>query len=130
MPAGALILPAYHRLLKLAVLAALAVWPAAARAQEPPDAAQVQRGQRVFMYCSACHSLQPGQGDKIGPVLAGVVGAHAASRGDYDYSQALRQSGVVWTEENLEPGTKMAFIGLPKPEDRAAVIAYLQAAGH
>ena len=92
------------------------------------------------MYCSACHSLQPGQGDKIGPVLAGVVGAHAASRGDYDYSQALRQSGVVWTEENLEkwltkpgglvPGTKMAFIGLPKPEDRAAVIAYLQAAGH
>jgi cytochrome c len=114
--------------------------PAAASAQEPPDPALVQRGQRVFLYCAACHNLQPGQSAKVGPILSGVVGAHAASRSDYEYSPALKQSGLVWTEENLEkwltkpgdlvPGTKMAFIGLAKPEDRAAVIAYLQITTH
>jgi cytochrome c len=123
----------------LALIGALLV-PAAASAEEPAPAAQLQRGQRLFLYCAACHTLQAGQPNKVGPNLAGVVGAAAGTRGTYPYSEALRKSGIVWTDESLNawltqpahlvPGTKMAFVGLPNEADRKAVIAYLHASAH
>jgi cytochrome c len=97
--------------------------------------ANVEDGKNVARKCQACHSLEPGGPTKIGPNLAGVVGADIASK-DYPYSDALKGKEGNWTYENLNafltsprewaPGTKMTFPGLKKPEERAAVIAYLR----
>lgn len=95
-------------------------------------------GGQVFAQCKACHVIEAGQ-NRLGPSLHGVIGHPAGSVAGYSYSQANKKSGIVWTEaklfEYLErpqktiPGTKMAFAGLQKPQDRADVIAYLKANG-
>jgi nitrite reductase (NO-forming) len=100
-------------------------------------AQDVTAGERVFRKCVACHSLEPGA-NKVGPSLAGVLGRTAGTSPDFRYSEALKQSGLIWNEQTLDnfladpskavPGTKMIFTGLKKPEDRAAIIAYLAAA--
>jgi nitrite reductase (NO-forming) len=94
-------------------------------------------GEKVFRKCQACHSIDAGA-NKVGPSLAGVVGRKAGALPDYLYSSALQQSEVVWDEASLDaflaapskfvPGTKMTFVGLKQAEDRASVIAYMQAA--
>lgn len=93
------------------------------------------RGEVVFKKCSVCHSIKEGE-NRIGPSLFGVVNRPAGSIPHYSYSTANKTSGIVWTEQKLfaylehpqqvVPGTKMSFPGLPKPEDRADVIAYLK----
>lgn len=91
-------------------------------------------GEAVFKKCGACHKVDGTDG--VGPHLNGVVGRGKASIPGFGYSEAiLAMSADSWTPENLNgflenpkqymPGTKMAFAGLPKPEDRANVIAYL-----
>lgn len=97
--------------------------------------ASAGKGERVFKKCAACHSANAADGNKTGPNLHGVVGADIAHRGDYAYSGALATHGGTWTFEALNaylenpndyiPGNKMSFAGLRKPEDRAAVIVYL-----
>jgi cytochrome c len=97
--------------------------------------ANPEDGKNIARKCQACHSLEPGGPTKVGPNLAGVVGADIASK-DYPYSDALKGKEGNWTYENLNafltsprewaPGTKMTFPGLKKPEERAAVIAYLR----
>jgi len=88
----------------------------------------------VFNKCASCHKLTGSNG--VGPYLNGVVGRNHGSVADYTYSEAMAaKSAEPWTPEALFaflenpkkaiPGTKMAFAGLPKPEDRANVIAYL-----
>jgi nitrite reductase (NO-forming) len=99
---------------------------------------QVAAGEKVFHKCQACHSNQAGV-NKVGPSLAGVVGRKAASLAGYNYSSPMQQANIVWDEAALDrflsgpakflPGTKMTFAGLKQAEDRAAVIAYLEAAG-
>src|SRR5262245_10216417 len=99
---------------------------------------QTSAGEKVFHKCQACHSLQAGV-NKLGPSLAGVVGRKAGSLAGYNYSSAMKDSTIVWDASTLDaflagpakavPGTKMAFVGLKQAEDRAAVIAYLKAAG-
>lgn len=97
--------------------------------------ADVADGAKVFRKCSACHKLEKGA-NATGPYLYGVVGrAVDAAEGFGSYSGALEQVAEVWTPENLNgflenpkgyaPGTSMGFNGLPKVEDRANVIAYL-----
>lgn len=99
-----------------------------ARADEP--------GEAVFKKnCSVCHSTEAGK-NKIGPSLAGVVGRKAGSAPNYNYSDANKNSGVTWDEATLEkylvdprkfiPGTKMVFVGLKNPDDRKAVISFLE----
>lgn len=98
-----------------------------------PDAAH---GKQVFLQCKTCHSYEPGK-NMIGPSLAGVVGRKAGSEAGYSYSAANKDSGITWTPEKLfqylekpqrvVPGTKMAFAGLSKAQDRADVIEYLKA---
>ncbi len=98
-------------------------------------AADPEQGKQIARKCLACHGFEPGGPNKIGPNLAGLVGADIASK-DYAYSDALKSKEGVWTHENLDafmaspkgwaPGTKMTFPGLKKPEERAAVIAYLR----
>lgn len=75
------------------------------------------------------------QANSVGPKHCGVVGRKAASVADYDYSPAMKDSGITWTPENLDrflaapakavPGNFMPFAGIAKPQDRADVIAYL-----
>jgi cytochrome c len=88
----------------------------------------------AFATCAACHSVSPGR-HGAGPSLAGIWGRKAGSQDGYAYSPALRGSGIVWDAQTLDrwlqgpmqmvPGTRMV-VGLPNPEARQAVIAYIQ----
>ncbi len=91
-------------------------------------------GEKVFGKCKACHKLDGSNG--TGPHLDGVVDRQKAAVEGFAYSEAIKaMSADHWTPENLYhflaspktymPGTKMAFAGLPKGEDRANLIAYL-----
>lgn len=101
----------------------------AARAQ---DAAA---GEKDFAVCRACHQIGPGAKIAVGPVLNGVVGRKAGTFAGYSYSPANKDSGIVWTPEELDkyltnpqavvPHTKMIFPGLKDAQKRQNVIAYL-----
>jgi cytochrome c len=96
------------------------------------------KGEVIFHRCQVCHSIKAGE-NKIGPSLHGVIGRTAGTVEGFNYSEANKKSGIVWTQQKVfiylknpqatVPGTKMSFPGLPKPEDRADVIAYLTEAG-
>jgi len=99
--------------------------------------ADIGKGEKVFKKCKACHGVEEGD-HKTGPSLWGVVGHDiGAAPGFTSYSGSLPASGV-WDADSLNafleaprkwaPGTSMGFAGLKKPEDRAAVIAYLNEA--
>ena len=94
-----------------------------------------EEGEKIFKKCAACHSISKGGGNKIGPALWGVIGRKAGAVADYKYSKALTSHGKNWTFDEMNgflikpkewiKGTKMAFAGLKKPEERAAVILYM-----
>ena len=95
----------------------------------------IAHGEKVFKKCSACHSIEAGGGNKIGPALYNVVGRKIAAVEDYKYSKALVEYERNWSFEELNgflikpqkwiKGTKMAYAGLRKEKDRASVILYL-----
>ena len=95
----------------------------------------VAHGEKVFKKCSACHSIEAGGGNRIGPALYNVVGRKIAAVTDYKYSKALVEYKKNWSFEELNgflikpqkwiKGTKMAYAGLRKEKDRASVILYL-----
>lgn len=121
-----------NKILSLAVCGL--VWLAAAPVSAGGDA---EAGKKVFNKCKACHALEAGK-KKIGPSLHGIIGSTAGSSEGFKYSDAMKSSGVVWTDENLDaylaqpkefmPGNKMVFVGLKKEAERADVIAYLKEA--
>ncbi len=88
-------------------------------------------GKALYQACSGCHSLDE---NDVGPKHRGVVGRHAGVVPGYNYSPALKTSGLVWTPANLDrwltnpqalvPGARM-FFSLRDPQSRADVIAYL-----
>lgn len=97
-------------------------------------------GEEVFKAkCATCHSLTPGL-STIAPDLHGVVGRKAASLDNFKYSDALEQSGIVWTPEKLDEWiksphmvaaeTEMSFAGLSDPQERAAVVEFLKGFGN
>ena len=95
----------------------------------------VNNGEKIFKKCAACHSIVKGGANKIGPALYNVVGRKVGAVSDYKYSKALSGYGKEWTFEELNgylikpakwiKGTKMAFAGLRKEQDRASAIKYL-----
>jgi cytochrome c len=119
--------------MKSAILtaAALGALAFAAPARADGDAAA---GKTVFAKCAICHTIDPAK-KGIGPTLFGVVGRKSATVEGFAYSEAMKKADKTWDEATLDtyltnpktlvPGTKMVFPGLPKPEDRANVIAYL-----
>ena len=111
--------------------ALLAVSAAAGMAQD------AEKGASVFKkYCSPCHRIGPGAQNLVGPELNGLDGRHSGSAAGYNYSDANKNSGIVWNEENFKdyikdpkakiPGTKMIFAGLKHKEDVDDIWAYLK----
>ena len=92
-------------------------------------------GEKIFKKCAACHSINKGGANKIGPALYNVVGRKVGYVTDYKYSKALASYGKEWTFEELNgflikpatylKGTKMSYAGLRKEIDRASIIKYL-----
>ena len=92
-------------------------------------------GEKVFKKCAACHSINKGGKNNIGPALYNVVGRQIGSISDYKYSKALSAYGKKWTFEELNgylikpakwiKGTKMAFAGLKKEKDRASILLFM-----
>lgn len=102
--------------------------------------ADVAAGEKVFGKCAACHTVNQGGANGIGPNLYATVGeAIATGKGGFAFSDALKKVGGSWTFDQLNkwltsprefaPGTKMTFAGLGNPVDRANLIAYLNAQG-
>ncbi|HEY9219339.1 MAG TPA: cytochrome c family protein [Phenylobacterium sp.] len=112
-----------------AVKALLASYPA------PYNTADVENGRKTFGLCRSCHSIEPGGPNMVGPNLHGVFGRKAASVADFNYSDALKASSIVWDPQTLDkwlaeprtflPGTKMTFAGIKDPKSRTDVIAFL-----
>lgn len=97
-----------------------------------------EAGEKTFRKCQACHQVGENARHRTGPILNNVVDSTVAGQAGFKYSDALIALGeaeTTWTTEALDAfltkprvfakGTKMAFNGLKKPEDRANVIAYL-----
>lgn len=117
----------------LAALAALAVSSAAQAQSARPQSAPP----RAWLQCRACHTTKASEPDKVGPNLNKVFGSKAgAHRPNFNYSPALKNSGIIWNDRTLDawltnpartvPGNRMAFAGIPDPAQRRALIAWLR----
>jgi len=100
------------------------------------DAGDPNAGKAIFVrICQNCHAAEIGV-NKVGPTLWDVVGRPAASVPGYDYSEGMKANKAPWSVASLDTyladprgdvhGAKMFFKGLPEPQSRADVIAYLQ----
>lgn len=89
----------------------------------------------AFAQCATCHSVEPGK-HGVGPSLANIMGTKAGDIPGFNFSPALKQSGLVWDDATLDqwltsprklvPGTRMAFAGMSNPAQRKEAIAYLK----
>ena len=114
----------------LALALALAAATAARAGGDPA------RGEQLYARCLACHALEY---DRVGPRHCGLLGRRAGSVPGFDYSTAMKKSGIVWTARALErflaaplevvPGTTMTYAGVTDRKERTDLIAYLEKAG-
>lgn len=99
--------------------------------------ADVARGQKISKACAACHSFDKGGANGVGPNLWNVVGITKQSHAGFTYSGALNANGVeewnydalnkfLWKPKKYAAGTKMNYVGIKKPADRAAMVAWLR----
>ncbi|MGC7411202.1 c-type cytochrome [Pandoraea pneumonica] len=96
----------------------------------------IAEGKTLFTArCSSCHTVGPMAGSGFGPQLNAISGRRAGSLKDFEYSSAMKQSGIVWDDKSLAafienpgkavPGTKMRFWGISNPRKIADLLAYL-----
>ena len=100
-------------------------------------AANLKRGQLLYMVCKACHDVEAGLPHKVGPNLHATFGRKAGTAEGFKYTDALVKSGIVWTPETMDawlkqpgalvPGNGMAFAGIANDADRASLVAWLMA---
>lgn len=103
---------------------------------EPYRSADLERGERLYAMCRSCHTYVPGGANLTGPNLWGTFDAKAGLVAGYNYSEALKTSGLVWDAATMDKwienprglvqGTKMAYVGMKSAEDRAALVAWLK----
>lgn len=101
----------------------------------PVLAQDAAAGEKDFLVCRACHQIGPNAKNGVGPVLNGIVGRTAGTYPDFVYTSANKDSGLVWTPEELDkyltspqavvPHTKMIFPGLKDEQKRKDLVAYL-----
>jgi len=116
----------------LSALTLAAFAQSAAPATSPAAAGDATRGKALYQGCAACHAIDE---NDVGPRHRGVVGRRAGTLTDYNYSPALKASGLTWDAATLDrwlvnpsalvPGTKM-FFRIDDPQSRADIIAYLK----
>jgi cytochrome c len=116
-------------------LTTLGIMAGAAAISAAPPANPIA-GATVFKKCASCHTIDPAGRNGLGPNLRGVANRRAGTLAGFAYSPAMKASGLTWNDKTLDrfltaprtavPGTKMIFVGLPNPRDRADVIAYLR----
>ena len=109
---------------------------AATLAAQAARAQDVAAGEQSFKKCFACHSVGEGARNKVGPELNGLDGRHSGTAPDYHYSDANKNSGIVWNEATFKeyikdprakiPGTKMIFPGIKNETEIANLWAYLK----
>jgi cytochrome c len=102
-------------------------------------AADAKAGEVLSKKCTICHDFSKGGANKIGPALWGVLGRDVGKQAGFAYSAAMAGKGGKWDYQQLSEfleapakylkGTKMAFAGLKKPEERANIIAYIRSMG-
>ena len=95
-----------------------------------------EAGQKAFSVCKACHTVEAGGPNRVGPNLHGVVGRAAGALDGFRYSDAIKGAGFAWDEATLDaylkdpkgavPGNKMAFAGVKDDRKRADLVAYLK----
>lgn len=114
---------------------------AAAAEQKPVDIipylakADLKLGEQLIGRCTSCHTFEKGKPNGVGPNQYGVVGSHMAHEATFNYSDAIKNKGGSWGFQELSefltspqkyiPGNRMAYAGMKKPEERAALIAYI-----
>jgi cytochrome c len=99
-------------------------------------AQNAEKGATLFKQCSACHKIGPGATNAVGPELNGLDGRHSGSAPNYNYSEANKNSGIVWNEQTFEeyikdpkakiPSTKMIFAGIKNEQQAKDLWAYLK----
>jgi cytochrome c len=129
-----------YKKMKSSVAAALGLVAALVFAAGTAQAADAAKGEKAFAKCKACHTIDKGGKNRVGPNLHGVVGRKAGTVDGYKYSKGMMESGLTWDEATLDkylekpkdvvPKTKMAFAGVKKADERADLIAYLKANGN
>jgi cytochrome c len=98
--------------------------------------ADLANGEAKFAICKTCHTTAQGAGDMVGPNLWGIFGRKAGSEAGFSYSDGMKALGITWDAQAIDkwisnprsmiPETKMTYIGMENPKDRADVIAYLK----
>jgi cytochrome c len=100
------------------------------------QAADLSNGEAKIAICRSCHSFNQGGEDMTGPNLWGIFGRKAGSKAEFSYSDAMKAAGWTWDADRIDqwitnpravlPSTKMTFVGMPDPNDRRDVVAYLK----
>ena len=103
---------------------------------EIASAQDAAKGEMVFHQCAICHSIGADAKNKLGPELNGLNGRHSGTVPNFNYSDANKNSGIVWNEEAFKkyiadpqaavPGTKMIFRGLKDPQQVNDLWAYIK----
>ena len=112
----------------IAAAALMTAWAASAQ--------DVEKGATSFKKCAICHRIGPGATNLVGPVLNGLDGRHSGSVAGFSYSDANKNSGIVWNQETFSeyikdprakiPGTKMIFAGIKNEQEIKDLWAYIK----
>lgn len=119
-------------MIRSAILTAFLLVAATAHADD------IEAGKKIFARCKICHTIEAGARSMVGPNLHGIFGRKAGSLDNFNYSAAMKASGITWDDDTLKkylhdpkefvPGDKMAFPGIKNDDELEDLIAYLKEA--